>query len=102
MLPKFVQEPGTREARQGMGGSQKRRAWSNRSRVADRTKALDCAYSRYNGNGAHGSNAGASSIVFTPEEFKELNAAVADIHVQGQRLPDGVLALSGVEAPPKS
>jgi aryl-alcohol dehydrogenase-like predicted oxidoreductase len=47
-------------------------------------------------------NAGASSIVFTPEEFKELNAAVADIHVQGQRLPDGVLALSGVEAPPKS
>jgi aryl-alcohol dehydrogenase-like predicted oxidoreductase len=47
-------------------------------------------------------NAGASSIAFTPEEFKELNAAVADIHVQGQRLPDGVLALSGVEAPPKS
>jgi len=47
-------------------------------------------------------NAGASSIVFTPEEFKELNAAVADIHVQGQRLPDGVLAFSGVEAPPKS
>ncbi|MGC1907823.1 MAG: hypothetical protein WA715_28640 [Candidatus Acidiferrum sp.] len=44
----------------------------------------------------------ASSIAFTPEEFKELNAAVADIHVQGQRLPDGVLALSGVEAPPKS
>ena len=26
----------------------------------------------------------------------------ADIHVQGQRLPDGLLALSGVEAPPKS
>jgi hypothetical protein len=47
-------------------------------------------------------NAGASSIAFTPEEFKELNVAVADIHVQGQRLPDGVLALSGVEAPPKS
>jgi aryl-alcohol dehydrogenase-like predicted oxidoreductase len=47
-------------------------------------------------------NAGASSIAFTPEELKELNAAVADIHVQGQRLPDGVLALSGVEAPPKS
>jgi hypothetical protein len=46
--------------------------------------------------------AGASSIVFTPEEFKELNAAVADIHVQGQRLPDSVLAFSGVEAPPKS
>ncbi len=47
-------------------------------------------------------NAGASSVVFTPDEIKELNAALSDIHVQGQRLPDGVLALSGIEAPPKS
>lgn len=46
-------------------------------------------------------NAGASSIVFTPDEIKELNASLSDIHVQGQRLPAGVLALSGVEAPPK-
>lgn len=47
-------------------------------------------------------NAGASSVVFTAEELKELNASLSDIHVQGQRLPDGVLALSGVEAPSKS
>jgi aryl-alcohol dehydrogenase-like predicted oxidoreductase len=46
-------------------------------------------------------NAGASSVVFTPDELKELNASLFDIHVQGQRLPDGVLAFSGVEAAPK-
>jgi len=46
-------------------------------------------------------NAGAGSVAFTPEEIKELNASVSAIQVQGQRLPDGVLALSGVEAPPK-
>jgi aryl-alcohol dehydrogenase-like predicted oxidoreductase len=47
-------------------------------------------------------NAGANSVVFTSEELKELNASLSDIHVQGQRLPDAVLAFSGVEAPPKS
>ena len=47
-------------------------------------------------------NAGASSVVFTADELKELNASLAEIHVRGQRLPDGVLALSGVEAPPKA
>lgn len=47
-------------------------------------------------------NSGASSVVFTPDERKELNASLSDIRVQGQRLPAGVLALSGVEAPPKS
>lgn len=46
-------------------------------------------------------NAGASSVVLTPDELKELIDSLSDIHVQGQRLPDGVLALSGVEAPPK-
>jgi aryl-alcohol dehydrogenase-like predicted oxidoreductase len=46
-------------------------------------------------------NVGASSLVFTPDELKELNAPLADIHIQGQRLPDAVLAFSGVEAPPK-
>ncbi len=44
---------------------------------------------------------GASSIVFTPDEIKELNASVSSIQIQGKRLPDGVLALSGVKAPPK-
>jgi hypothetical protein len=39
--------------------------------------------------------------VFTPDELKELNASLSDIRFQGQRLPNGVLALSGVEAPQK-
>lgn len=47
-------------------------------------------------------NAGASSVGFTSEELKELNASLSDIHVQGQRLPDFVLSLSGAEAPPKA
>jgi aryl-alcohol dehydrogenase-like predicted oxidoreductase len=46
-------------------------------------------------------NAGASSIVFTADELKELNSSLSDIHIQGQRLPDAVLAFSGVEAPQK-
>jgi hypothetical protein len=32
----------------------------------------------------------------------ELNASVSSIQIQGKRLPDGGLAFSGVEAPPKS
>jgi aryl-alcohol dehydrogenase-like predicted oxidoreductase len=47
-------------------------------------------------------NVGATSIAFTPDEIKELNASASRIEIQGKRLPDGVLALSGVEAPPKS
>ena len=35
-------------------------------------------------------------------EPKELNASVSSIQIQGKRLPAGVLALSGVEAPLKS
>ena len=35
-------------------------------------------------------------------ELKELNASVSSIQTQGKRLPAGVLALWGVEAPPKS
>jgi aryl-alcohol dehydrogenase-like predicted oxidoreductase len=46
-------------------------------------------------------NIGASEVRFTPAEIAELNAAVGAIEVRGQRLPDGVLAFSGVEAPPK-
>ncbi|WP_214475760.1 aldo/keto reductase [Mesorhizobium sp. dw_380] len=47
-------------------------------------------------------NTGAASIEFSPSEVAELNAAVAAIEVQGQRLPDAVLAYSGVEAAPRS
>jgi len=46
-------------------------------------------------------NAGAMSVQLTPAEANELNAAVRAIDVQGARLPEGVLRMSGVEAPPK-
>lgn len=46
-------------------------------------------------------NSGATAIRFTPAEIAELNLAVGAIEVKGQRLPDGVLVFSGVEAPAK-
>jgi aryl-alcohol dehydrogenase-like predicted oxidoreductase len=46
-------------------------------------------------------NTGAADVRFTPSEAAELNAAVSAIQVQGARLPEGVLRMSGVEAPPK-
>ena len=46
-------------------------------------------------------NSGASAMRFTPSELVELNAAVRSIDIRGQRLPDAVLAFSGVEAPPR-
>jgi aryl-alcohol dehydrogenase-like predicted oxidoreductase len=45
---------------------------------------------------------GAAAVRFTPEELAELNAAVSAIEIRGARLPEMVLAFSGVEAPPKS
>ena len=46
-------------------------------------------------------NIGAAGIQFTGGEVAELHAALKSIEVRGQRLPDRVLAFSGVEAPPK-
>jgi aryl-alcohol dehydrogenase-like predicted oxidoreductase len=46
-------------------------------------------------------NSGAGAVQFTPAELDDLNAAVSAIEIKGQRLPDMVLAFSGVEAPPK-
>ena len=46
-------------------------------------------------------NIGAAAITMSPSELAELNTAVAAIKVQGARLPDAVLAFSGVEAPPR-
>jgi aryl-alcohol dehydrogenase-like predicted oxidoreductase len=46
-------------------------------------------------------NVGATAVRFTPSELSELNASMSAIQVWGQRLPDPVLAFSGVEAPPK-
>jgi aryl-alcohol dehydrogenase-like predicted oxidoreductase len=47
-------------------------------------------------------NAGAMAVQLTPPDLAELNASVSAIEVQGARLPEGVLRMSGVEAPPKS
>ena len=46
-------------------------------------------------------NTGAVNVSFTADELAELDAAVRAIEIQGQRLPDQVLAFSGVEAPPQ-
>ena len=46
-------------------------------------------------------NLGAEAVRFTPEEVREMNAALARTPIHGARLPAGVLALSGVEAPAK-
>jgi len=47
-------------------------------------------------------NNGAASVQFSADEIAELDTAVRAIEVKGARLPDVVLAFSGVEAPPKS
>lgn len=47
-------------------------------------------------------NLGADGVRFTPKELAELNAAIALVPIHGTRLPAGILALSGVEAPPKA
>lgn len=46
-------------------------------------------------------NCGAADVSFTSDELSELNAAVRAVEVRGERLPAPVLAMSGVEAPPK-
>ncbi|MEN9890767.1 MAG: hypothetical protein RLY78_1062, partial [Pseudomonadota bacterium] len=46
-------------------------------------------------------NLGAASITFTADELRQLNAAVAAIRIQGDRLPPAVAVMSAVEAPPK-
>jgi len=51
-------------------------------------------------NAAHLSeNVGAAAIRFSPDELRQLNAAVAAIRIQGERLPEAVAVMSGVEAP---
>ncbi len=46
-------------------------------------------------------NNGADSVRFTADELRQFNTELATIQVRGERLPPYVLALSGVEAPPK-
>jgi aryl-alcohol dehydrogenase-like predicted oxidoreductase len=47
-------------------------------------------------------NIGAAAVRFTPSELAELNASVSAIKIEGARLPEPVLAFSGVEAAPKN
>ena len=46
-------------------------------------------------------NIAATSVSFGTAELQQLNAAVADIPIRGERLSPAVLAATGVEAPPK-
>jgi aryl-alcohol dehydrogenase-like predicted oxidoreductase len=46
-------------------------------------------------------NSGADAVKFTSTEIAELDSAVRAVEIKGQRLPDFVLAFSGVEAPMK-
>jgi aryl-alcohol dehydrogenase-like predicted oxidoreductase len=47
------------------------------------------------------SNVGAARVQFSPEELRELSAAAAAIKIEGERLPQRALDMTGVEAPPK-
>jgi aryl-alcohol dehydrogenase-like predicted oxidoreductase len=47
-------------------------------------------------------NIGAASVRFTPSELAELNASVSAVQIRGARLPEQVLAFSGVEAPARN
>jgi aryl-alcohol dehydrogenase-like predicted oxidoreductase len=44
-------------------------------------------------------NIGAAQVIFSADELRALNAALAGITIQGERLPPPVAVLSGVEAP---
>ena len=44
-------------------------------------------------------NIGATEVLFSADELEALNAALAGITIQGERLPPAVAVLSGVEAP---
>ena len=46
-------------------------------------------------------NIRAATVSFSAAELAELNAALDKISIRGARLPDAVLAGTGVEAPPK-
>lgn len=46
-------------------------------------------------------NIGADAVQFTDVELGELNQSLSAIQIRGARLPDGLISLSGMEAPPK-
>jgi aryl-alcohol dehydrogenase-like predicted oxidoreductase len=47
-------------------------------------------------------NLGAEEVTFSSDELRDLNSALSAITIQGDRLPTGALAMTGVEAPPSS
>jgi aryl-alcohol dehydrogenase-like predicted oxidoreductase len=47
-------------------------------------------------------NLGSEEVTFSSGELQELNNAVADITIQGDRLPAPALAMTGIEAPASS
>jgi aryl-alcohol dehydrogenase-like predicted oxidoreductase len=47
-------------------------------------------------------NLGAVSVEFTAQELREFNRELSKIEVHGKRLREGLLEMSGVEAPPKN
>jgi aryl-alcohol dehydrogenase-like predicted oxidoreductase len=47
------------------------------------------------------SNVGSARVGFSPMELRDLNAAAAAITIEGERLPQRALDMTGVEAPPK-
>lgn len=46
-------------------------------------------------------NTGAANVKFTTDDLTKFNAELATIKIEGVRLPEFVLAFSGIEAPPK-
>lgn len=46
-------------------------------------------------------NVGAAALSFSADELRQLDTDVRSIRIQGARLPPEVMAMSGVEAPPK-
>jgi aryl-alcohol dehydrogenase-like predicted oxidoreductase len=47
-------------------------------------------------------NLGTEEVMFSSDELRDLNSALSAITIQGDRLPKGALAMTGVEAPPSS
>jgi len=48
------------------------------------------------------SNVGAVRVNFTPDEVRDLDKAAAAVKVEGDRLPQRALDMTGIEAPPKN
>lgn len=47
-------------------------------------------------------NLGSAAVTFTAEELQQITADIAAVRVEGARLPDDILAATGVEAPAKT